>query len=711
MNLFEKNSQPRREKTMQADISSVGVGGQPEYYNASMPNTLDLGWYYNESKNQLQMAKIAQKDRATHLYVIGATGAGKTKFLEFLISQDIQQGVGFGVIDPHGDLIEDIKGMLACRYRNSENEQEISERTILIDPTDPDHTVIFNPLEKLINTSAAEQANELISCFRRIWADSWGVRMEDLLRNALIALGEAGHTLVELPTFLTQKAYRQEILRGVGNPIAWDYFQSFDTLTPRAQLTWIQPVMNKINAFLSDDRIRQMLSAPQSTFNLREIMDQGMILLIKLDKGRLKGAGDLLGSLLMAKLQMAAFSRSDIPQDRRRPFHLYIDEFQNYASDSFQIVLSEARKYGLSLTIAHQTLAQISNELRSLILANAGVQVYFRLNRQDAQLLSREIFEYSGFEVKYFHSHSPNFWSFAEEWEHKTEELQSLQPRLCLAKHKIQGGLLLLHTVDMDPAWKVLGMKEGAYQQYVSQIPFGQKHLIPRSELPNLARKRLPEEVKPSQPERNKPASQPVQTSSPMTILPTDKEQAPVPDREQIATPTGQGKGGRQHQYLQGLIKKMAEENGYRAIIEKPTPDGQGQVDVSLERDDQKIACEVSVTTDGQQELGNVQKCLAAGYDQVILCATDKKSLQKLKKVITQELREADLERVLFLESAELLLHLAQQESTNPVTEQRIKGYKVKVQHQAVTEADEKTRREDIAKVLSDAMRRLQDDQ
>ena len=248
-------------------------------------------------------------------------------------------------------------------------------------------------------------------------------------------------------------------------------------------------------------------------------------------------------------------------------------------------------------------------------------------------------------------------------------------------------------------------------EQFVSQIPFGQKHLIPRSELPHLIPKHLLEGTKPPHPVRYKPASQPVQLPSSMLRFPTEKEQVPIPDKEQIELPAGQGKGGRQHQYLQGLIKKMAEENGYRAIIERPTPDRQGQVDVSLERDDRKIACEVSVTTDGRQELGNIQKCLTAGYDQVILCAIDKTSLQKLKKVITKELKEADLERVLFLESTELLLHLAQQASTNPVTEKRIKGYKVKVQHQAVTEADEKTRREDIAKVLSDAMRRLQDDQ
>ena len=162
-----------------------------------IPNSLDLGWYFSEGKNEVQMAKVAQEDRATHCYVIGATGTGKTKFLEFLIQQDIQQGHGFAVIDPHGDLVEDIKGLIACHaeYRG----KEVFDRVVVVDPTDPKYIVGFNPLESLPGVSAVEQAQELISTFRKIWADSWGSRMEDLLRNSLIALGEAELTLVELP--------------------------------------------------------------------------------------------------------------------------------------------------------------------------------------------------------------------------------------------------------------------------------------------------------------------------------------------------------------------------------------------------------------------------------------------------------------------------------------------------------------------------------
>jgi len=455
---------------------------EPKVSNEQIAGTLDLGWYYSENKDEFQMAKIPEKDRGTHFYVIGATGTGKTKFLQFLIQQDIEKGNGLGVIDPHGDLIEDIKGFLTLHY--DPGGKEISERVILIDPTDYDFTVTFNPLEKLPNVSIAEQAGELISAFRKIWSDSWGVRMEDLMRNSLIALGESELTLVDLPHFLTHRDFRETVLEKVNHPVTQNYFQRFEAITDRGQITWIEPVMNKINAFLSDGRIRQIFSSSKSTFNLREIMDQKKMLLIKLDKGKLKDAADLLGSLLMAKIQMAAFSRSDIPQNKRTPFYLYIDEFQNFATESFSVILSEARKYGLSLIMAHQTLAQIATELRSLILGNTGIQVYFRVNRHDAQLLAKEAFEYSGYEVKTMDLyHGPKFWTLGEEWEHYTEALQNLAPRVCFAKHKIEGGIIPFRTVEIEPVLEFLGMEEDAYQEYLQRFSFGKKYLVPRQEL------------------------------------------------------------------------------------------------------------------------------------------------------------------------------------------------------------------------------------
>lgn len=498
--------------------------------NVDIPDALDLGWYWSENKSEYQMAKIADKDRSTHFYVIGATGSGKTKFLEFLIQQDIEKRNGFGVIDPHGDLIEDSKGFLAAQYEHS----ELSERVVLIDPTDPHFTATFNPLEKLPNVSISEQANELISAFKKIWSDSWGVRMEDLMRNSLIALGEAELTLVELPPFLTRRDFREAVLKKVTHPIAREYFQRFNVLTDRGQITWIEPVMNKVNAFLSDERIRQMFSSPKSSFNLREIMDQKKILLVKLNKGKLKDSADLLGSLLMAKIQMAAFSRSHIPSQKRVPFYLYIDEFQNFASESFAVILSEARKYGLSLIMAHQTLSQISDELRSLILGNTGIQVYFRVNRQDASLLAKEAFEYSGYEVKTISPYGQaKYWSLGEEWERKTEEFQSLPPRFCYVKHKIEGGIIHLQTVEIEPAWEVLGIKEQKYYQFLQELHFGRKYLVSREELTSLADQL---QIKPKK-ENEKPSKEEKVISSPRKEPGKVKVRGVAIDQEADLTP------------------------------------------------------------------------------------------------------------------------------------------------------------------------------
>jgi hypothetical protein len=253
------------------------------------------------------MAKIPHKDRAIHMYVIGASGSGKTKFLEFPIQQDIQLGNGFGIIDPHGDLIEETKGFLVEYYQKTHDES-IFDRVVVVDPTDPTHTVAFNVLEILPGVAPIEQAQELIMVFKRIWADSWGARMEDLLRNSLIALGQAELTLVHLPQFLTRLSFRSQVMAKVSNPLTRLYFERFDSLSKANQLTWTDPVTNKVNAFLADERISQMLSQPKSSFNLREIMDQKKILLIKLNKGRLQGAADLLGSLFMAKIQLVSIT-------------------------------------------------------------------------------------------------------------------------------------------------------------------------------------------------------------------------------------------------------------------------------------------------------------------------------------------------------------------------------------------------------------------
>jgi type IV secretory pathway TraG/TraD family ATPase VirD4 len=232
----------------------------------------------------------------------------------------------------------------------------------------------------------------------------------------------------------------------------------------------MESTLNKVNAFLFDPDIRQMLSASKSSFNLREIMDEGKILLIKLDKGRMKGINaDLLGSLLLAKIQAAAFARTDTPEDDRRKFYLYIDEFQNFATESFETVLAEAGKYRLLLTLANQNLAQLIPSLRASILSNCGLQAYFRISRIDADVLAKESFA--------------SIYSNPPGWEWYIQELQELQPRRCYVKNKTLGGVIDIYTADLKRPCDMAGMDEETFAEMVRGGDIGGAYLRRREDV------------------------------------------------------------------------------------------------------------------------------------------------------------------------------------------------------------------------------------
>jgi hypothetical protein len=324
-------------------------------------------------------------------------------------------------------------------------------------------------------------------------------------------------------------------------------------------------------------------------------------------------------------------------------------------------------------------------------LGNTGLQVYFRLNRQDSQLLAKEAFEYSGYEIKTFKGLSPVFWSLGEEWEEYISQLQSLPPRCCYIKHKIEGGILPIQTVEIEPGWQILGMEEEEYQAFLKGLSFGKKYLLSRKEVRALAEERLAslreELAKPVLEER-----------------PKKREAIPVAQPEIVPLAKEREEG--QHRYLQNLIKRMAEEKGYRAIIEEALPDGR-KVDVGLEINGCKIACEISLTSSSEQELSNIRKCLEAGYDKVILCSPERKNLEKVRALVSEEFEDSEKEKILFFQPDELISYL-EAEALNLITEpKRIKGYKVKVSYQPVAESEKRAKREVISQVILSALNRL----
>lgn len=391
----------------------------------------------------------------SHAYIVGATRTGKSRLLRILIEQDIAAGHGGCVIDPHGDLYEELLSYLATLPA----DHPAVKNARLIDPTDPDWAVGFNPLEIPHGEEPYPHVLELITVFEKLWADSWGARMEDLMRNSFITLAAHGLTLLEMPKLLTDPDFRAGLVERLRNPEAKNYWENrFDPLPNRTKAEWVESTLNKVSTFVTDPWVRDMVGQEHSTINVRKWMDTGRITLVNLAKGRLKKNSDLVGALLVSAIQEAALSRVDIPKPERRPYRLYVDEFQHYATESFEEILSEAGKYGLSIVMANQTLAQLDRTLLASVLSNAQVQVYFRSSRQDAELLARQAFRATGKQIKFqlagrglFATEpraNPVFIPVGEEMEGYINLLLDLSPRQALLTVRGQGPPVPFRTAD-----------------------------------------------------------------------------------------------------------------------------------------------------------------------------------------------------------------------------------------------------------------------
>lgn len=356
-------------------------------------NALSLGIspqiYHPNLKEHLFLPNL---ERLKHLYICGGSGMGKSNFIYNLIKQDILQGNGFGLIDAHGDLINQILNLLVNMIERKEMTQSDLNRLVLVDPSSQEYSIGFNPLEVDDTTSPYGQVSEMISIFKKIWKDvSWGARMDELLRATLYTLAENGLTLLEARPLLTDQDYRQQLTENLKNQEIKDYWHNrFESLSDKMQAVYREPVLNKVSIFLSDPDIRLMLGQKKSSVNFRKAMNEGKWVLINLSKGKLKENTFLLGGLFIIKLYQAALSRTNLSAESRKPFYLYIDEFQNFSGEGFVDILSESRKYGLALTLANQNLAQLDRNLLSSIFANASTQVYFRLSPSDAKFVSSE---------------------------------------------------------------------------------------------------------------------------------------------------------------------------------------------------------------------------------------------------------------------------------------------------------------------------------
>lgn len=327
---------------------------------------------------------IKDDDRLFHVYVIGKTGTGKSTLMETLAQQDVQQGHGVCVIDPHGDMAERLVARIP---------KERKDDLIYLDAADVNQPYGYNPLRRVRKDKIPLAVSGLMEALKKLFDDAWGVRMEHVLRNTLYALIEYGEaTLPDILRMFGDTTYRHRVVKEISNVQVREFWEhEFKDYNPRYRQEMISPIQNKIGAFLADPRLYRILTHPPVDLSFRRIMDSGKILIVNLAKGRLgDDSANLLGALLVTTLNLAAFSRSEIPEHARRPFYLHLDEFQNFTTLSVANTVSELRKFKLGLVLANQHLHQLEPDVMHAVLGNVGTLVTFRLGTEDARTLARE---------------------------------------------------------------------------------------------------------------------------------------------------------------------------------------------------------------------------------------------------------------------------------------------------------------------------------
>jgi len=335
-------------------------------------------------RNDNRTFGIKREDRFSHIYIIGKTGTGKSTLLETMALQDAAQGNGFVLVDPHGDLVERV----AARIPSSRQRD-----TIYFDAAAPDQPWGYNPLRRVGPQYLALAASGLMEAFKKMWPEAWGVRMEHILRNVLMALLEQpAATMHDILRVFSDSKFRKDIARSLQNePVRRFLEHEFERFSFGYRADGVAPIQNKVGAFLADPRLNRILSAPQKELHLRRIMDEGKVLLINLAKGRIgEDSASLLGGLLVTTIGLAAYTRAKMLTAQRRDFFVYIDEFQSFTTLALANMLSELRKYRVGFTIAHQYLHQLTPDIRHAVLGNAATIISFRLGAEDAPYLSRE---------------------------------------------------------------------------------------------------------------------------------------------------------------------------------------------------------------------------------------------------------------------------------------------------------------------------------
>lgn len=610
----------------------------------------------NLHRGERSVATIGETERLSHTWIIGASGAGKSTLLESLILQDLEHGNGIAVLDPHGDLIDDLLARMP--------EERIGD-VILFDPSDTAWPIGFNVLSAGSEIERTLLASDLVGVFRRL-STSWGDQMSSVLGNAVLAIleSERGGTLADLRRFLVDDRFRKEFLTSVADEeIRFFWEREYPLIGSRS----IGPILTRLDTFLRPKVIRHIVGQQRGKLDLGEVLAKKRILLAKLSHGAIGEENSfLLGSLIVGKLLELAFARQQLAKGERTPFFLYADEFQHFLTPTMETLLSGARKYALGVTLAHQTLGQLSSSPRvlSALSGNAYTRIAFRTSEEDARRVAE------GF-------------SFFE-----ATDLSRLRRGEAIVRIGSSENDFNLRTFPPKPVGT-----NGKADRVVrlSRERYG----VPASDV----REALATSREPIRPVEE--AAAPVTVVE--TVLPTPMVIEPMPQSRRSvideSEPAPLGRGGEEHQYLQHLVKRLAEERGFRAVIEDSA--GGGKADVVLKRSQRSIACEISISTDVEHELSNFRKCLAAGFVEIIAIVPDKRRREKLAK---RAIEEGISARVIAPD--EIVGFLDEVVSGSLPSESTVRGYKVKVKRQAMNQSELAGRRSAVAEVIARSIER-----
>jgi hypothetical protein len=610
------------------------------------------------------------------MYLIGASGTGKSTLLLNLIRQDLESGDGLAVLDPHGDLIDRVLGFIP--------EGRLGD-VILIDPGDAECPIGFNILSAGSELEQTLLASDLVDTFRRL-SMSWGDQMTSVLGNAILAFleNERVGTLVDLRRFLVEPAFRKEILATVRDPeVAYFWEREFTLLRGKPQA----PILTRLDTFLRPKPIRYMVAQSNSRLDLRKAMDEGKVIFCRLSHGAIgEENAYLLGTLLVSKLHQVAMSRQDIAEGERRPFYLYIDEFHHFVTESMASILSGARKYRLGLVLAHQDLRQLqsrSADVMASVIANPCTRVCFRVGDEDARLLAKG---FSGFNA---------------------DDLQNLGVGEAICRVERAEFDFNLRTPPLPSVEPMVA--QARKERVIAQTR--ERYGTPRAEIEAILWPKLAEpQPAATMPVPTEAVERPTRPSIPRQPKAPDAiaEGTPTPPSVEIPTEASPaGRGGPQHRYIQELIRRWAEAHEWRATVEERVFDGLGNVDVALRKDGCSVACEIVVSSPVENEVRNLQKCLAAGFSFVAEVSTEKRRLGAVRTLAKKQLPAEEFGRVAFVSPEELFELLPTLEAPLVEKETTVRGYRVRIRLKPGEQGERADRHSAVSAVIAKALRRI----